>query len=108
MRAHRSFFEGDVLLPGVFRDHGGDMSTDWSSYSTPNETQNRAPKPWLNSVLAFAAGVPRELGLVVKHSPTRKYKNRAHTSVIGDKKAPRVRLKLLRRTTVVIRHAPIQ
>ncbi len=93
-------------MPGVFRDHGGAMSTDWSKYSTPIETQQRAPKPWKNSVISFPAGSPRSLELTVEHTPDLESRNRAHASVIGDKKRPTwIRYKLTDSAKVVLHHS---
>ena len=43
MRVHRNWCPGGDLSPGVFRDHGGGMSTDWERYSTPQEARDPGP-----------------------------------------------------------------
>ena len=94
MRVHRGFVRNGVPAPGVFRDHGKGMSTDWEKYSTPEQTKNRAKKPDENGVVRMNAGKVRSIPLEVDHAPVTD--NRAHTEVIGDKKAPMVRVKLSR------------
>ena len=94
MRVHRSYIQQGELIPGVFRDRGSSMSTDWSKYSTPAETRQRARLPNENSVIALNAGEVRQIrDLTVSHSPVPG--NRSHTDVLGEKDAE-VRLKLLR------------
>jgi len=102
MRAHWVFFSDGDLLPGVFRDHGSAMSTDWSKYAKPSETLARGKVPGDNAVIGFAAGNARSVGLKVCHTPDRENGNRAHTDVSGNKRAPEVRLKLLRATQILI------
>lgn len=75
---------------------------DWSKYADPRETMLRGKVPEDNAVIAFAAGSARSVGLIVRHSPDLEADNRAHTDVEGDKKAPEVRIKLLRETRVLI------
>ena len=98
MRVHRCFLDtGGNLIPGVFRDHGVGMSADWEKYSTPQGTQARATRPGDNGVIALHVGRVRGVpGLTVEHKPDMERNNRAHSNVIGDKRTPEVRLKLLR------------
>jgi hypothetical protein len=94
MRAHRTFIRNGVLTHGVFKDHGGGMSTDWERYSTPAETRARAAKPAENGIIMMVAGSVRSIDrLIVEHTP--KDTNRSHTDVIGEK-TTEVRFKLQR------------
>lgn len=99
MRVHKVYIDGQGnLAPGVFRDQGDGMSTDWNVYATPQDTQNRGKVPQDNAVISLNVGEVKAIPLEVKHSPLSE--NRAHTDVIGDKKdkypPPGVRVKLLR------------
>ena len=99
MRAHKQFLREGRLKPGAFRDHGGGMSTDWSEYSTPDETRQRARIPEDNGVLDLPVGEVREITLRVDHAPLPD--NRSHTDVVGEKNSE-VRLKLGRIATIVL------
>jgi hypothetical protein len=76
-------------IPGVFRNLGeGDqegMSTDWSQFSTPEQTKNRATNPaWRGGVIQMLVGdVRRVPQQTVVHAPLPD--NRAHTNVKGPK-----------------------
>lgn len=101
LRAHRRWLDEDALL-NAFRDHDGGMSTDWSKWSSPQETLARAKEPAVNAVMQLSVGDVRSIRpLTVEHSPVQPQPildlpgNRAHTDVIG-KKDQEVRLKLLR------------
>lgn len=99
MRAHKVHIDEDGnLAPGVFRDQGDGMSTDWNKYATPQDTQIRAKVPGDNAIVSLSVGGVKNIPLDVQHSPLSD--NRAHTDVIGDKKLkyppPSVRIKLLR------------
>lgn len=97
LRVHKSNVDRNgQLYAGAIAPHGGSMSTDWSRYSTPEESRQRAKKPAENGVVEFAAGGARAVGLTVIHAPDRERNNRAHTVVTGDLKATEVRLKMLR------------
>jgi hypothetical protein len=93
MRAHRMYFQGPVMLPGVFKDHGNAMSVDWDEHATPEDTQARARSPEDNAVISLEAGEVRHIeGLSVTHEP--EDDNRAHSGVHGDKdEETRVRLR---------------
>jgi hypothetical protein len=96
MRLHEIYYRDGEVNPGVFRDHGFGMSTDWEKYSTPAETRNRGREPAKNAVISLVAGrLRKEASLVVRHKPDEATKNRAHTEVIGPK-TPRIRVLLLR------------
>ena len=103
MRAHKDHCRTGELDFGVFRDRGRGMSTDWSKYSTPEETRNRGRIPELNAILSLPVGGVREIDLVVEHDPLNVERakeigidpNRAHTEVIGEK-TTEIRLKLRR------------
>jgi hypothetical protein len=86
---------------GAFTDHKGGMSTDWSKYSTPEDTRHRlsGQPPDEFAVAVLPVGEVRRLGLLVEHDPLPE--NRAHTNVIGDKDAE-VRLKLTRICRIVL------
>jgi len=60
------------------------MSTDWSRYSTPEETLARARKPEDNGVVEMVVGAVRAIpNLRVEHVPLPE--NRAHSEVFGKK-----------------------
>src|SRR6266568_1723640 len=102
MRAHHVHFRDGELQPGVFRQHGDGMSVDWEKYSTPEETRNRAAKPFENAVVRAGAGHIRQISdLDVRHKPDHKHSNRAHSDVVGlpahgTPELLEVRIKLLR------------
>ena len=94
MRVHRTFVVNDTLIPGVFRDHGGGMSTDWGKYSTEHDTLARSKKPTDNGVIEMNVSQVRAIQpLTVIHKPL--VDNRAHADVSGEK-STEVRVKLLR------------
>ena len=100
MRVHENFLKNGGLAPGVFRDQGSGMSTDWEKYSTPTQTRARAKEPTKNGVIQMQAGSVREIpALKIEHSP--KTKNRAHTDVLGEK-TTEARVKLRRISQWVI------
>jgi hypothetical protein len=100
MRVHRTFVVNGNLIPGVFRDHGGSMSTDWNKYSTSNDTLARSKKPADNGVIGMNVGEVRAVQpLEVIHKPLTD--NRAHADVSGEK-STEVRVKLLRIVTWAI------
>jgi hypothetical protein len=80
------------------------MSTDWEKYSSAEETQARSKNPKDNAVISMISGeVGKVPGLVVEHTPDVQRRVRAHTDVIGDKRAPEVRVKLGRLAQWAIR-----
>ena|ERR1700722_3857896 len=86
MRAHRMYFRGRTLQPGVFRTHDGGMSVDWDKYSTPEETRQRSKNPLDNAVIRLPVVGIRDIdNLEAKHTPdqTTGYENRAHSDVVG-------------------------
>lgn len=84
MRIHRQFIKEGILQPGAFKNHGEGMSTDWSNYSIPSDTQNMARNPFDNGVISLNVGETRLIpDQTVIHSP--KDDNRAHTDVLGEK-----------------------
>lgn len=94
MRAQRGYFRDGELIPGVFRDRQGAMSTDWSKYSTPEQSRSRARTPEDNAIIQLAVGrVRQEAKQSVQHEPIPE--NRAHTNVYGQKDAE-ARVQLLR------------
>ena len=80
--------DGDLVFPTTFIDVGKGMSTDWSKYSTAEETKNRVAS-WGNNqkeygVISFVAGEVRKIeNQNVEHTPTKK--NRAHSDIKGEK-----------------------
>lgn len=106
MRAHKVFFKGDELAPGVFRPQDGGMSADWNKYAKPEDTRNRARKnPLDNAIVELPVGHIRNIGgLTVEHTP--ETDNRAHCEVFNlpehSEELTRVRVMLLRISRVVI------
>jgi hypothetical protein len=104
MRAHRDFFRGRRLQPGVFRPHGGGMSVDWEEYSSPEGTLQRAKDPQANAVICLLVAEIRDIkDLDVKHAP--EPANRAHSNVVGfpeGEDLTEVRTKLLTASSVII------
>ena len=91
MRVHRCWLNpsGELRL-GVFRNHGTGasvgMSTEWSFYSAPEQTRQRAKSPEDNGVISMVVGRVREIpGQLVEHTPDIEKSNRAHTDVFGEK-----------------------
>lgn len=104
MRAHKKFFPQNILQPGVFREHDGGMSVDWSKYSAPADTRACANNPSANAVICLLAGQIRSIqSLTVVHDP--QPSNRAHSNVdLPDhgENLTEARLELLRHATVVL------
>ena len=94
-RIHKMWIEGGEPVPGSFRNRDGAMSTDWSKYSTAEQTRQRATSlPADNGIVLLNVGEIRSVpNQIVSHAPL--YDNRAHSHVIGEKDTE-VRLKLLR------------
>lgn len=107
MRVHKQKFTAryPIFSPMVFMNRGGGMSTDWSKYSTPNETRNRGRIPQDNAVIRMLVSDVRKIeGQTVTHTPDIQRKNRSHTDVFGEKdEDPEVRLKFLRISEIVTR-----
>lgn len=103
MRVHVNHLDRESIIPGVFRDHNGDMSTDWNKYSTAEETRRRGRKgPEEYGVISLAVEQVRSVSrLTVVHTPLDQ--NRAHTDVHGEKDTE-VRIKLLRSYKWEIKH----
>jgi len=101
-RIHRKLLNAaGGVRAGAFTDHLGGMSTDWSKYSTPEETRHRisiAPSDEF-AVVALQVVEVRAMGQEVDHDPLPE--NRAHTNVVGEKDAE-VRLKLSRICSIII------
>ncbi len=96
MRIHETWIQSGEPMPGVFKNHGSGMSTDWNKYSTPEETLKRARIPSKNAVIQMQVGDVRKIpGQQVQHTPLPD--NRAHTDVLGEKdRDPEVRIKFRR------------
>lgn len=104
MRVHKNFcIDGQSILPGVFRDHEGTMSTDWSKYSIAEQTKSRGRIPEDNGVIVLSSvgDIRKKQPLMVNHSPIYP-SNRAHTDVVGDKDEE-VRIHLKRHSQWVVR-----
>lgn len=100
-RVHSTFVNDGKLNPGVFSDHQGAMSTDWSKYSTPEKSRLRAKQPEKNGIIQLMAGKIREIpNQQIEHEPEND--NQAHTNIYGEKDTE-VRLKYLRRYSWVIK-----
>lgn len=103
MRVHKLDLDSGIPELGAFRNRPkktGSMSTDWSKYATPEETQWRARIPQDNGVIALNVGEVRSIqDQIVKHSPISNHQslpnNRSHTDVLGPKNSE-VRLKFRR------------
>ena len=86
LRVHVSLLVEGRLHPGVFRQHGTGMSTDWEKYSSPETCRDRAPESERprNGIVALVAGGVREVpDLAVIHSPNVELRNRSHSDVLG-------------------------
>ncbi len=108
MRVHKNLLLSNTLNkchlendipPNVFIPRGSGLSTDWSKYSTPNETKQRARKPIDNGVIGMICGKVRQISLLeVKHAPS--IKNYSHTNIcnfpVDSKKITKTRVKLSR------------
>ena len=84
LRVHEGLVRDGQLHPGIFREKGGSMSTDWEEYSTAHEARGRATHPVASGIVALVAGTVRAIEqMSVQHSPDEQRSNRAHTDVIG-------------------------
>ena len=94
-RVHRQWLrKNGSLAPGFFQnrpdERSGAMSTDWSKYSTPDETRDRAKTPHDNAIgrliVADVRSIPEQ---VVVHTPIQYHSelpdNRFHTDIQGPK-----------------------
>lgn len=94
---HKTFIKDrdpQMISPSAFKDPNGEgISTDWSKYSTPRETQKRSKRNPLEEYGVVSLKVreireKEELNkLTIEHAPDQKTKyyegNRAHTDIIG-------------------------
>lgn len=94
MRAHKSYFRNGKLLPGVFKDQGIGMSTNWEKYCSSVEARLKAKVPCDNAIIAIEAVSARRVAMIVKHTPDIQRQDRSHTDVIGEK-SNEVRMALL-------------
>jgi len=97
-RIHKMFFENvpNIIPSAGFRPQGNSMSTDWSKYSTPEESLQRANSPEDNRIVEMNVGDVRTIPLTVNHAPDYMKMNRAHTSVFGLVELPKSRLSKIR------------
>jgi hypothetical protein len=79
-----------IIPPHIFVSDDDGMSADWSKYSTPEETRNRARDPFKVGVITMNVGDVRTITinskqvLKVRHYPViEPILNRAHSLVIG-------------------------
>lgn len=91
---HAQWIKHGRIVPFFFQnrpdERTGAMSTDWSKYSTPEATRQRARKPHLNAVGRLLVGQVRAIPLQdIVHTPIQNHPtlpdNRAHTDVRGPK-----------------------
>ncbi|MBA7656342.1 hypothetical protein ES703_64266 [subsurface metagenome] len=83
-RIHKNWVIDGIIAPGVFRNRGKGMSTDWSKYSTPVKSRQCARKPEENGVVRMNVGEVRDIpNQIVEYSPIPH--NRFHTDVYGVK-----------------------
>lgn len=86
-RVHKKLFSfPQPAYSVIFNVNNPGMSTDWSKYSSPKETRNRAEMstPEDNGVISLQTGEVRNINkLLVNYSPTKK--NRAHSIIIGKR-----------------------
>jgi len=80
-RIHKSYIVEGVLIPGVFQEKEGSLSTDWSKYSNAKLLLGRAKNPKDNGIFKFIVDSVRKIELTVEHAPLTE--NRSHTDVIG-------------------------
>ncbi|MBK9338284.1 MAG: hypothetical protein IPM98_17715 [Lewinellaceae bacterium] len=84
-RIHKSFLVNGELIPGAFQERGEGadrgMSTDWSKYSTAEETQQRSKIPVENGIGQFSVEAVRAINLEVTHAPI--LENRSHSHIKG-------------------------
>lgn len=84
LRVHKNLLADGQLVPGVFREQHGAMSTDWERFSTAQESRARAARPAGNGIVALVAGGVRSVpNLRVLHEPDEIHQNRAHTNIYG-------------------------
>lgn len=94
-RVHRnSLGTNGEIVPGVFREREGSISTDWEKYSTADEARQRARVPAANGIVSLFAGEVRRLDLLVRHEPDEARHNRAHAGIHGLETDPERKVEL--------------
>ena len=83
------------------------MSTDWSKYSSPTESRDRARRPKDNLIVSLPVGELRRIeGVSVFHSPIQndpeQADNRAHADVIGIPRDLEIRDRIAKLAVVVL------
>ena len=80
-RYHRIYYTASRLIRGsCFKIKNNIMSTNWSRYSSPEETRNQAKIPSDNGVIEMNVGDVRNIEFLgVLHTP--KLENHAHTDI---------------------------
>jgi len=61
------------------------LSVNWSKYSTPEETSIDPVHKGKFYVGGILAKIPRQHELDVVHAPGKRFKNRAHSTIVGRK-----------------------
>ncbi len=70
LRVHKINVQNNKLLPIAYKIKGeGGLSTDWSRYSTPQQSRERARIPSDNGVVSFEVKSVRKGELKVLHCP---------------------------------------
>ncbi len=106
LRIHKNHvFDNDKIMPIAFRNHEGGMSTDWSEYSTSEESRQRVRSngkdPNNYGIVTLQVGSVRNIeNQAVIHSPLPD--NYSHADVTGEK-SDKARLFLMRISTWEIR-----
>lgn len=77
---------------GLFSFAGSYLSVDWSKYSTPRQSQNRARVPDDNGIVELKVADVRRERHTVRHVPSEH--NRAHSGICGIQ--PKIRITLQR------------
>lgn len=92
--------------------HSG-MSTDWSRYSSPEETRSRAKDPAINGVIEMTAvdvrAIPEQTveHTPIQNNPNPKIKdNHSHTDVFGSKDDLEIKRLFSRKCRIVISLLP--
>ncbi|MGH2531680.1 MAG: hypothetical protein ACRDJW_05180 [Thermomicrobiales bacterium] len=113
MRVHKQYIKRGQISASCFKNQAdptsprAGRSTDWSTYSTPEECRDRARHPRDNAVIELVVGDIRSIeGQSVEHTPIpnapERKGNRAHTDVFGDKDDLEVKLRFRRCSKLIL------
>lgn len=90
MRIHKINIDTSIddpkesIRPVAFDPRGDGLSVDWSAYSTPQKTKDRAKIPADNGVISMPIDKIREIPLLeVKHTPDALRNNYSHAEIMG-------------------------